>query len=628
MLLNQGEIEAIKLKIANNEQPWASAYSELISTANSNLSFPLQSVTDNGGGQSAGSHFLATDISCDSGSPDRSDYSKALSAGQAIRNLALAYALSGNTNYADKAVQLIYHWTINPSAYMEPTIDNKGPEKTGCASGGDIEILISIPAFMYGADLLWNYPGWPSAQRDGFNAWAAAFASGASSVDFCGAANPVPPEVTECVRSDGYCPAGCTFSSPDYDCNCNNWENWRQVLAASAAVITGDTNVLEAEYARLQETLAFQLDSQGRKLYDYTRTTGLSYSLFGVEPWIYFAEIAKHQGTNLYDLTVIDNGVEKNLELALDFLAPFMSAINPVSAWQAAGYSQTSPHNANESVGVFELAYAVYGKPQYLSAATNSYWGGRPHYSIWTGGPTTLTHAKSTGSSGSSSSSSSLSSSSSSSSSTSSSGLLLIIRSSDPPSGYIDPRQDRDAATNEVQGISSVSVTFSEAVTSTSGGSLGSGNFEIRCVKNHQDASDLDTGLIPVVTGVSGTGAGPYTLQLSSRLCLGAWTEIKAVDVVNSSRLLLSQSANRVILGFLPMDITQDGGVFGDDIIRWIQINNDNYDPAPLNKLQLLDQQRNGVLGSEDITRAIQLINGLGTKQAWADFYLGPHPQD
>src|SRR3989344_6074078 len=45
IFLNQQEIDAIKLKVQNNEQPWKDAYTTLMSSANGFLSQSLLSVT-------------------------------------------------------------------------------------------------------------------------------------------------------------------------------------------------------------------------------------------------------------------------------------------------------------------------------------------------------------------------------------------------------------------------------------------------------------------------------------------------------------------------------------------------------------------------------------------------------
>lgn len=198
-----------------------------------------------------------------------------------------------------------------------------------------------------------------------------------------------------------------------------------------------------------------------------------------------------------------------------------------------------------------------------------------------------------------------------------------VIQSSDPPAGYIDPLQDRDEITGELRGITDVSITFSEIVTATGGVPLSPLSFQIRYLKDGVDATDAQTRQVPIVDLISGGGAGPYLLRFTPRIPLGALTEITAVDVVDTSGTRITSPGNQIVIGFLPLDITQDGFLLTDDIIRWQQINNNLYNPAPLTDVMLLDQQRNDVVDGADITRAIQLVHGIGSSQEWTDFSIG-----
>ncbi len=198
-----------------------------------------------------------------------------------------------------------------------------------------------------------------------------------------------------------------------------------------------------------------------------------------------------------------------------------------------------------------------------------------------------------------------------------------VISSSSPPSGYVDPLEDRDATTGTLLGLKDISITFSKPVTATGGGALSLSNFTRRYFRNGVEVSDLQTQQIPTVSLVSGNGAGPYLLRFIPRIPLGAWTEITAVNVVDGSGISIPSTGNRIVVGSLPMDTTQDGKVLGDDINRWLQISNNLYNPAPLTKLNFCDQKRNGTILGEDIARAMQLVNGVGTFRVWNNYDIG-----
>lgn len=201
------------------------------------------------------------------------------------------------------------------------------------------------------------------------------------------------------------------------------------------------------------------------------------------------------------------------------------------------------------------------------------------------------------------------------------------ISESSPPHGYVDSKEDRDAATGLLLGTTDVSITFSAPITKTSGAALSPTNFERTYFRNGEilSAAEADVarnGIAPTVSLVSGTGRGPYLLRFTPRIPLGAWTEIKVTGVKDPNGNPLSPDGNRIVLGALPMDITQDGKILGDDINLWNTLNDSADVP-----LQLLDQKRNGVISGEDISRGMQLINGIGTFQAWRDFDMGEPPQ-
>ncbi len=203
-----------------------------------------------------------------------------------------------------------------------------------------------------------------------------------------------------------------------------------------------------------------------------------------------------------------------------------------------------------------------------------------------------------------------------------------------PPDGYIDPLEDQDVTTGALLGTKDISISFSVPVTNIGGAPISLSNFERKYFRGGVEVSattaDLGVGgVAPTVILVSGVGAGPYLLRFSPRIPLGAWTQIKAINVVSSaSSTPISSSGNRIIFGNLPMDITQDGKVLGDDINRWLAVNGGTFDPTPATKLLLLDQKRNGIVAGEDITRAIQLLNGTPgtTLRSWSGFNMGEKP--
>ncbi|NOX76666.1 MAG: hypothetical protein GXP17_08690 [Gammaproteobacteria bacterium] len=51
---------------------------------------------------------------------DRGDYEAAIKLGDAVQDLGLAYAFTGEAKYADKAIGLIRGWSLDSTTRMKP----------------------------------------------------------------------------------------------------------------------------------------------------------------------------------------------------------------------------------------------------------------------------------------------------------------------------------------------------------------------------------------------------------------------------------------------------------------------------------------------------------------------------
>lgn len=143
-LVTQDQIDIVKDRIANNVEPQASAYTELIQDADEAQSFTPdvpESIHILGGTTGDYAHPYWQSIV-------RPQSRAALSS-------ALAYIYDGNTDYADKAIEILNAWGDEAPSI---TTDNNG--------GRAILIGRWFTLFVYAADLLWEYPGWAQADKD------------------------------------------------------------------------------------------------------------------------------------------------------------------------------------------------------------------------------------------------------------------------------------------------------------------------------------------------------------------------------------------------------------------------------------------------------------------------------
>lgn len=332
--LNMNEINDIKTR--KSIEPWRTPYNNLIAEANESLNLPIQSVTFSGKIPPSGDkHDYYSDVP--SLTANRYDYFAASALGKAVRSLGLAYVLTGDVKYARKSVDLINGWCIRTETKMNPKFTKFNDQAY-------VELCITMPGMFYGADLIWNYTGWSESDKYAFKQWTQRFIVSAK-----------------------------TWSRG------NNFENWRLVFISSASIIADDNVSFKYACDRWKALINTQMGVSGKMLSEIDRTNSLSYSTYAINGMIQTAEIARHNGVDLYNYKLADG---RGLEKTLDFHAPYVT--NP-SSWP---YKQVNPYNG-DNAALYELAYTFKHKTSYKNAINK--WK-RPMYEKRVMGPVTLTH--------------------------------------------------------------------------------------------------------------------------------------------------------------------------------------------------------------------------------------------
>ena len=371
MYLNQEEIDAIKTKVDAGIEPWASGYIDTMFAANSALTQPTLSVTFQG--RTSNQYYTEspycgwTEVDgqppdCRDGqinpAQDRGDYVAVIALGDAVRDLGLGYAFTGDEVYANKAIELIRVWSLDLETRM-----------LADETAMKIELFITLPGYFYGADLIWNYEGgWVGSEKEDFRTWV--------------------KKIGDFTRNRQI---SAINSANGTATNLNNFANWRNVVIGSAGALLDDNGLLEYMELAYKHLMSVQVNGSGSAVPGYlgqevTRTQGLHYSLFATNAMIQGAEIMRHRGVNLYDY--VDSGTGAGLELVLGFVTPF--AIDPES-WELPPYNypQIATITQDNSMALFELAYSYYQDPIYLEAINR--WG-RPMDEIRIMGNNTFTH--------------------------------------------------------------------------------------------------------------------------------------------------------------------------------------------------------------------------------------------
>lgn len=347
VFLTEQEISAIRSRVAHRAEPWFSLHRQLIVVADAALALPPQTVVGKGQQPASGNQhdywttrpYAGTGDGVINPLNDRTDYKSAIRFSDAVRDLALAYRMTGEPRYARKAVALIETWMVDPSTRMTPRFTT---------TNSRIELAVTMPAAFYALDLLWDYPGWDDSAKQAAIDWVRRFG-----------------HASNAWRAE----------------KANNFENWRVVVAASAGVVSGDGELAAGAFTEWQELLGRQMDRQGRLVEELDRTKSLSYSVYALKAMAISAEIAKRQGVDLYGYS---DGRGRSLEKGFDFHAPYL--VHP-SSWP---WQQIAPPDHGDA-SVYELAYAFKNKRIYLDVL-EAY--GRPIEENRILGPVTLTHGR------------------------------------------------------------------------------------------------------------------------------------------------------------------------------------------------------------------------------------------
>ncbi len=359
ILISAEEIAVIKTKfsvdengVVTGQEPWKSAYAEVIKKADEALKLPMMSVTFGGENNNDAGCRGDSRIFCAGGfyeNENRYDADEAVKVGVGVRDLGMAYAFSGDAKYAEHLIKLVRVWAINPTTSLRPLF---------VTNGARISLFSNQGGVIYGAGLAWDYPGWEQSDRDAFKVWVQAFGEAVKDLS----------------------PAN------------NNFENWRNALLSIAGAFTGDQDLLNASFQNFRNAIPGHIHWTGRMDWEWRRTQGwggLGYSVYAITAMTITAEVARLHNVDLYNYT--SDGI-RGLRVALDFLAPYIadpSLWGKDKASKTAGIGDLLPYR-NRGAGVYEVAYSIWEDPDHLAVINR--WGRPLVMAHWAPGVITLTH--------------------------------------------------------------------------------------------------------------------------------------------------------------------------------------------------------------------------------------------
>jgi hypothetical protein len=248
---------------------------------------------------------------------------------EAVKTLALGYALAGEPELAAKAAGLLRAFFLDPATGMRPHL-RYGQLVPGTAEGSGFGIIDTrcLPDICDAASLLAGSPAWSDQDRDGLRAWMQAY------LDWL-LESPQGRQAREAA---------------------NNHGTWYDVQTAGLALYCGKDEVARAALARFPARLAAQVQPDGAQPLELARTRSLSYSLSNLEGLFRLMQLGDRLGLDLWKVAPQGAGTPR---LALDYLIPYLGNRTP---WPQ---QQITPVGHNQGIALVLRLAAVQYAPSY-----------------------------------------------------------------------------------------------------------------------------------------------------------------------------------------------------------------------------------------------------------------------
>src|SRR5882757_1076625 len=264
-----------------------------------------------------------------------SDHSNIGKMAKTARTLALAYYLTGNQAYADRAALILRTWFLDPETYMRPNLE-LGQAIPGVNTGRSIGIIEtpSLTSVVDAVGLLAGSKSWSSDDQKKITAWFADYLKWL--------------QESEHGRKESKA--------------ANNHGTHYDMQVADFALFVGERELakhilLQAETKRI----ASQVEPDGRQPLEMARTRSLSYSVMNLRGLINLAYLGDKVGVDLWHFETKDG---RSIRKALDFLVPYAQGDKK---WEQ---QQITDFKLPEFVPELLRAATAYKNPKYEEIAT------------------------------------------------------------------------------------------------------------------------------------------------------------------------------------------------------------------------------------------------------------------
>ena len=247
----------------------------------------------------------------------------------ASKALSLAWFLTAEKKYAEKAAALIRHWFLDIETKMNPHLEY-GQFIPGINNGRYIGIIETraLTGIADAVGLLENSPSWTPADTKAMQQWYSSY------LDWL--LNSKHGKQERATK--------------------NNHATLYYVQAVDFALFTGNNNVAKELSEDSKKRIDSQINNQGKMQEEIDRTRGLSYSTMNLVGWFTLAKLAKHSGVDLFGYK---NSSNASFKTALDYIYPYAVGEKP---WP---YQQITPYTREGIYTLLLLASEAYKDKRY-----------------------------------------------------------------------------------------------------------------------------------------------------------------------------------------------------------------------------------------------------------------------
>lgn len=314
LLVGQGDqLKRVKAELAAGNPDFVAALKEIVEDADEALKQPIVNVVDFGAMPPSGdphdyysySTYWWPDPENPDGpyiwrdgqtNPDRyeSDVTPLGAMRDAVTSLVPAWYFTGDERYAERAVEQLRTWYLDPETKMNPNMyfaqKRRGHDYNSHSGMLETNRMVWVVDF---AILLEDYPGWTEEDAKGLRRWFGDYA-------------------TWMVES---------FEGQEEAMQPNNHGTWYDYQVILFSLYGEKTELARAVLDKFPSRIFKQVFMDGRQPQELIRTNALSYSLFNARALVSVARLGRHLD---YDLFAFRSTEGRSIRNGIDYLTPFI----------------------------------------------------------------------------------------------------------------------------------------------------------------------------------------------------------------------------------------------------------------------------------------------------------------